>query len=316
MATLVKRQHFVPRTYLKNFGFDVGEETYINVLPSSSSSIKEVFESNIINVALKKHLYTLSGDSVEEKMAIESFYSDNLEAHYSRIYSMLIDDNINEILKEDRELIITTVVTMYYRTTWWINKHYDVMNRVFAQMFEMCKQMGTESYLFEDKRRSIAGQTLEEHLAEYKKENQPSMVIQQLEVASKLISLRLKNDRICVYKLENDKIELLTSDNPVTATNILNEQLIPFDADNILSLPLDSKHILYLIPDNNSDNEIYRTEYKDVLGLSEIQISNTRQVMQSEKFVFGSYSGIENFLKMKEEKEKFKRRGFRYYIKN
>ena len=310
MATLVKRQHFVPQTYLKNFGFTVGEEVYINVLPREGNSIESVFESNIKRVALQKHLYTLSGNSVEEKMLIETFYSENLETHYTRIYSMLIDDNIKIISDKDRELIISTVVTMFYRTTWWINQYYNLMNRVFERLFEMCKQTGKDYYMFEDERHSIAGQTLEEHLALYKKENQPSMVIQQLEVASKLISLRLKNDKICVYKLLSDKSELLTSDNPVTAFNNLHLQFMPFDPDNILLLPLDSKYILYLIPNNKMDNEIYRTEFRDAMGNSEIQFSNSKQKLQSEKFMFGSRSGIESYLKLKEEILKVKKRGF------
>lgn len=308
MSNLVKRQHFVPQTYLRKFGYSVGEEYYISVLPCDCNSIEDIFDSNVNSVALKKHLYTLSGDTVEEKMAIETFYSKNLEAHYTRIYSMLVDENLKEITQEDRNLIIATIVTMYYRTTWWINRHYDLMNRVFTMLFEMCKQTGKDYYMYEGERHSIAGQTLEKHLAEYKKENQPSMVMQQLEVASKLISLRLQNDKICVYKLKSSKTELLTSDNPVIAFNNLHDKFMPFDPSNILSLPLDSEHILYLIPHDKQDKEIHREEFCDALAYSEIQESNTRQAMQSERFMFGSKSGLEMYLDLKDEREKVKKK--------
>jgi hypothetical protein len=316
MSNLVKRQHFVPQTYLRKFGYSVGDEFYISVLPSSCDSIESIFESNVNSVALKKHLYTLSGETVEEKMAIETFYSENLEAHYTRIYSLLIDNDIKEITEEDRELIITTVVTMYYRTTWWINKHYDVMNRVFIMLFDMCKQTEKDYYMFEDEKHSIAGQTLEEHLSQYKKENQPSMVIQQLETASKLISLRLQSDKICVYKLKSSSSELLTSDNPVLAFNNLHKEFMPFDPDNILSLPLDSEHILYLIPQGQKDKEIDRSEFTEELAFSEIQVSNSRQAGQSERFMFGGKSGLETYVKFNAELEKVKKNGIRYYIKN
>ncbi len=295
MATLVKRQHFVPQTYLKHFGIVDGEEVYIKVLPKEENTVDGIFDSNIKNVALKKHLYTLPGDTTEEKMVIERFYSENLEVHYNRIYEILTNKSINRISPEDRELIITTVVTMYYRTTWWINQHFEVMSRVFEQQFELCKQTGKDYYMFEGVKHSISSQTLEEHLAEYKNENQPSMIFQQLHVASKLISLRIRNDKICVYKLSSDRTELITSDNPVTAVNILQDNLVPFDPQNILSLPLDSEHILYLIPDNDTHerNSIYRTEFDGSMGYNEIIISNYEQAKLSERFIFGSKTSLE-----------------------
>ena len=144
MAELVKRQHFVPRTYLKHFGFEKGGEVFINVLPRLEKTSDKIFESNIKNVALKKHLYTLPGETVEQKMAVEKFYSEEFEQHYDDIYSILTDPNKTEISDEERELIISTVITMFYRTSRWISMYNDLMNRVFDRMFQLCEQTGKE----------------------------------------------------------------------------------------------------------------------------------------------------------------------------
>src|SRR5680860_746295 len=134
---LVKRQHFVPRTYLKHFGVADGEEYIVYVLPESATEKKTIFQSNIKNVALEKHLYTLPGETIAQKMAIEKFYSDKLEQHYDSIYKTLTDPTKTDITTEQRELIISTVVTMYYRTTKWVNTSGHLLSRVLKRAFQL-----------------------------------------------------------------------------------------------------------------------------------------------------------------------------------
>ena len=86
---IVKRQHFVPRTYLKHFSKQVGEDYLINVLPRLETNEDKIFESNIQNICLQRHIYTLPGNTVEEKMLLEKFYSANYESQYDSIYSLL-----------------------------------------------------------------------------------------------------------------------------------------------------------------------------------------------------------------------------------
>jgi hypothetical protein len=114
MSELVKRQHFVPRTYLKHFGFEKNKANYIWVLPKASTTEQDIFDSNVQNVALKKHLYTLPGKTVAQKMMIEKFYSKQLEDKYDQIHSLLVDPGKTAISATERELIIMTVVTMFY----------------------------------------------------------------------------------------------------------------------------------------------------------------------------------------------------------
>src|SRR5690554_4832104 len=131
MADLVKRQHFVPRTYLKHFAEQSGDEYSIHVLPTEATEIEKIFNTNIKNVALERHLYTLPGETVEQQMAVEKLYSENFETHYDSIYEILTNANKTEITPEERKLIISTVVTMYYRTTKWVNASRNLMSRVF-----------------------------------------------------------------------------------------------------------------------------------------------------------------------------------------
>lgn len=301
MAELVKRQHFVPRTYLKHFGVLRGKESLISVLPSSESDIDKVFETNIKRIAFENNLYTLPGETIEQKMAIEKFYADELEQHYDRIYQILVDPSRIEITPEERDLIISTVVTMYYRTTKWVNLSKNLMSRVFIQMFELCKQTGKDYFTYENEKISIAGKTLEEFTKEFNDNRQSGMVLVQLETAFKLIALRTKFDAIVVSKLNNENCEYVTSDNPVIASNPKTERIIPFNHENLLYLPLDSKHMLMLIPEveKGNENKIFRNTLEGIRSKSSRLTSNFQQMANSEMFVFGSKSGLELYLKTK-----------------
>ncbi|CAL2104168.1 conserved protein of unknown function [Tenacibaculum sp. 190130A14a] len=305
-GNLVKRQHFVPRTYLKHFSIQDGQEYLIHALPEKAIKKEAIFQSNIKNVALEKHLYTLPGETVEQKMAVERFYSDELEQHYDAIYQILTDPDKTELTNEERELIISTVVTMYYRTTKWVNASRDLMRRAFKQAFALCKQTGKDYFTFGDEKVSIAGKNLEEFTRDYNKERQPGMIITQLEVAIELIKVRLKNDSICVIKIDDENLELVTSDNPVIASNNKPERFAPFDPSNILKLPLDSQHILMLMPECPEGllNRIWRRISKRPFSEIEKLTANYSQMQNSEKFMFGSKSALESYLTTKQESER------------
>ena len=100
---LVIRQHFVPRTYLKHFGTKVKKAYMINALPADAVLESSIFEASTKSVAFEKHLYTLPGETIAQKMAVEKFYSDNLERHYNDIYNILVDPRKTDITKEERE---------------------------------------------------------------------------------------------------------------------------------------------------------------------------------------------------------------------
>lgn len=61
---LVKRQHYVPRTYLKNFASkQKGDEFFVKALPIDNPQSDKIFEINIKNVCLERNLYTLPGET-------------------------------------------------------------------------------------------------------------------------------------------------------------------------------------------------------------------------------------------------------------
>lgn len=307
MSNLVKRQHYVPRTYLKHFSEQIDKKYIINVLPKSAKTVDKIFTSNIEKIALQKHLYTMPGKTTEQKMAIEKFYSVNLESKYDEMYAILTNPAKVEITDNERDLIISTVVTMFYRTTKWINLHNDLVKRSFEVVYQMCQNTGKDYFKFEEEKIYLKGRSLEQLTKDYNKEQQPMMILTQLEVAMKLITLRLNNfDSITVTKLGEEKDEFITSDNPVSVHNGGIDRLIPFDPTNVMRLPLDNKHTLFLMPEGSKEfkNRIFRNTMKKTVSSMERLTYNYRQSTDSEKFIFGSKSSLTSYLATKELSEK------------
>jgi|GEM_PF-790368 len=302
-----KRQHFVPRAYLKYFSLEKSGEFFINAVPKASPTQDKIFTPNIKNVAIEKDIYTLPGDSEGERQLIERLYSDNFEAHYDKVYQILTDPNKKEVTKGERDLIISTVVTMFYRTTKWINSHNKFMARVIHDMFALAKRAGTDYFMFEKERISIAGKTEEQLADEFKLENRPSQVLTQLQVALSLIEARSFNDGINIIKL-NDGIdnEFITSDNPVSYYRAGVNEIMPFDPKNVLSVPLDNKHILMLMPyaDTETKNLIIRRTDSAMMSVAQKLTANYNQWHNSEKFILGTETGLKEYLDKKEETER------------
>lgn len=302
----VKRQHYVPRTYLKHFSQERSNDFFINRLPIKDCKESNVSKTNIINVCVEKGLYTLPGNSVQERMFIENFYSDEIESHYNKIYNILTDSNKKTITPEERKLVISTVVTMLYRTTKWKNIHNDLMMRVFDQMYNLCEQTGKDYFIFEGEKISIAGKTLKEFHNAYKIENKPSQMLIQLDLAFKLIELRTLNDGIYVVRLEEEDQEFITSDNPVIYHKPGCQRTVPFDPKNILKLPLDNKHLLFLMPYANTQTShiISRNMVKGNICFTEKLTSNYEQFCNAERFLLGKESALKAYLSLKEVSEK------------
>jgi len=281
------KQHFVPRTYLKNFGYKKQDDTYVKVARKETTENK-LFETNIINICAENHLYTLTG-SLEERQILERIYSTAFENDYNSIYSILSDDRIFSISLEQRKFIISTVITMFYRTKKWLSEFNDFTDESTSRLYGMCKQNNKESYIETNNERiSISGLTLSELQKNRKENNRIPMVLFQLEFALKLIEAK-KNDNINVFKIIGNG-EFITSDNPVLAKNINSEFTIPFDINNAYYLPISSKYLVSIFPNENHSNfnKIIRININGEQSAN----FNLWQIHSSERFIIGTETGL------------------------
>jgi len=143
-------------------------------------------------------------------------------------------------------------------------------------------------------------------LKEHKIENRPGQVITQLEVALKLGQVRSKNDNIFITKLLDDDCEFISSDNPVVLQNIKSGHIAPFDPTNIMKLPIDKKHMLFLMPYGTEEAKhlIVRHNVSGIFCKTEKLISNTEQFQKADRFILGDDNSLISYLKTKDIAER------------
>jgi len=287
-----KKQHFVPRTYLRNFSFQKNNDFYLNAIPIDNCEETNIFESNIKDMCAENNLYTLIGDTEEDRQLLERLYSDSFESKYKSVYDVLTNDSIIEITREQRTDIIETVITMFYRTKKWINLVNDFTNQGLEKAYDLNIQFGNSSFTFEGKRISIDGKTINDLKREFKVNSRVSQVIKQLQFALKLVEIR-RSDNINVFKIIDDG-EFITSDNPVIIQNINGKRTIPFDVDNVFYLPISKKYLLSIFPREFPIvyNKIIRLNLSGAQGLKYINNFNSFQIHNSDKFVIASQDSL------------------------
>ena len=301
---ITERQHFVPRTYLKRFAEKKGSGHYnIKAIPINDLKVEAMIERNTKSICYENNLYTQPGSTAEEKMLVENFYSEALEDKYEQVYAMLTDPSKKEVTNEERELVIATVATMYYRVPIWIKKHTELIERVFGMAIQATAQTGQASTNIEGDEYVIVGKTVKQLTDEYIANNKSHQVITQIKVAIGLIATRLKNDNIYIFKLEDGDSEFITSDNPVVMQNPQGGEINSFDPENIIKLPLDSKHYLMLMPNENKDslNRITRNNATGGFSKREELISNTEQLQRADEFILGSENSLARFLQTRNQ---------------
>lgn len=300
---ITKKQHFVPRAYLKYFADKKGSGHY-NIMALSTNNLTPaaIEERNTKSICYEKNLYTLPGSTNEEKMLLETFYSEEFENKYEQVYAMLTDPAKAELTNEERELVISTVATMFYRVPIWQKQHTEVMKRVFAMCIQATNHTGQKETTIEGDVYVIEGKTVDQLIAEYVENNKSHQVITQLNIALKLVSVRLQSDNVYIFKLEDGEQEFITSDNPVKLQNLNNHPIMPFDPSNIMKLPLDTKHYLMLMPNNDKGNlnRISRHNAKGGFSRREELISNTEQLQGADQYILGSTSSLTRFLNIKD----------------
>lgn len=296
-----KRQHFVPETYLKKFSVERKKGQH-QIYASSKENIENIFPTNVSKVCVQNDLYTLSGGNEEERMVIENFYGDSFDSKYNEIFTILTNDTHKNISPTENQLIVSTIITMFFRTTRLITEFNDIMRRSFEDIIFMCQKTGKDYYMFEGKKVIIKGKSAKDLIDDYKKENRIAQVITQLRMALRLIELR-KNNTISVVKIKSNEYEFITSDNPVTLFNFGSTHTAPFDLRNTISLPINKEYKVIIYPFENL-GYISRSYHDEMLSYTEVLTTGYEQHASADKFILGSKKGLNGFLELKKKAEK------------
>jgi hypothetical protein len=287
-----KRCHFVPKTYLDKFYQNVNNK---KLLIAKSKPDGNIFHPTVSSICVRKHLYTLPGESVEDRQIIEKFYSENIEANYNKVYSILQKPKNIRISTNDRQLIISTIVTLLFRNPLILDRFNEFWAGTIGRLFERAENSPTRSFMIEHETINVDSISKKEFLEINKDQNKEIFNISHIRLALRLIELRL-NDCISITEIQ-DGHEYITSDNPVSFTNPQAIITGMFDPNNYLRLPINPKKCIVIYPSNIQEcnpREIYRRKIKSNSALVDTIMVNRLQYFNANKLIIGSFKSLKD----------------------
>jgi hypothetical protein len=293
----VVRQHFVPRTYLKHFGFS---EKGANKIYCASRDEQDPTKTRLVSVAnicLQNGLYTLDATTSQERMALEDFYRISTEDKYDALRAQLLDEKLVIVEAGLRQQVLHTVATMLTRTTKMLSQHNVVIDHVLEQMYALCKASGKDSFDFSGEIISIKDKSLQDLQKEFRTRTREGAVLTQLDLALRLVENRGDDLGLLVLQIDEQAGEFITSDHPVIVRG-LEGQPTAFYKGASLQMPIGPKHMLWLmsgvVPEVK--NVIFRWNFTEERAKIERIISNIFQQENAERWILGSRTELERHI--------------------
>ncbi|MCC5920638.1 MAG: DUF4238 domain-containing protein [Cyclobacteriaceae bacterium] len=282
-----RHQHFIPKTYLKRFAHKSnGDSHFVSAYNKETSDTIE--DMSIRDVCVEKDLYTFKQLSGDDKYKLEKFFSDVIETRYPKIYKTIVVDKKEFIEPEERAYILYTTLSLYFRTPKRLNEFTDFAVRLIEQI-RLEKEPETINFL--GTTISLKDKKLKELKNEIKENQRLDYVKTQLDLFNKFFEFNSLNG-LMVQELKGEQ-EFITSDNPVEIRNIFDPRFNLFSDGNMVSIPLDPKHLLTVMP-KNEGTILNKVIYKRDDFFLHVN-TNFSTYQNAERWVIGTIKGLASF---------------------
>lgn len=285
--TEIRKQYSVPQTYLKHFALPKGDDYYVHIFHKGNIT-NQVEEKNISDICAGKHPSTLAGNG-RTKQKLDDIYTDIFENQYNNLVLALTDDHVLEITDEFKKLVVSAVLTLFYKTKKWSDILGFHSSEDIEKIGRLRYQPRVDHYFNSNGMQVGFETTLEASQLSHKNIDRVPQIIAQLKIALKQIETQ-QFDFINIYKIV-DESEFITSDNPVLSINIHKMRTIHFDTGNAYYLPITKKHLVAIFPVNKipSGNKIIRL----MINREWVDSFNSLQLFHSDKCIIGSIDALQ-----------------------
>lgn len=243
---------------------------------------------------METDLYTMKHLSGQEKYRIEDFISHNIESKYPKVYQLLVVEKKSHISAEERILIRLTTLSMYFRTPKVLNQFVVFASKIIK---DTVNDIDSDTIDFLGYQISIKDKSFNKIRKEIKEKHRIDYIRTQLALLNQFINFKM-SDGLVVIELVGDQ-EFITSDNPVEINNSFQLGFNLFDPGNMIYIPLDPKHALFVAP-RKAKSIINQVFYRRD-NLFQHVILNHCVYENAERWVLGTNTGIEKFKKDEEE---------------
>lgn len=271
-----EHQHFIPRTYLKNFA-NANDNKSITGYNKKSEKFVSL---SITNVCVEKNFYTLKNLDGKDRLAIEDFFSNEIESKYPKVYRILIIEKKKHVTPEEKIDILSVTLSMYFRTPKQLNKIVSLLDQVIKGIRE---GNVTKTIDFFGLKIDLKDLNIKDVKKEVKERLRVDYLQIQLQLFQKFVNFKFNNG-LTVLSNETD-FDFFTGDNPVNFLNLNGLSKKLFDYNNSTYIPLDPKHCLFIAPNKLKSGELSIFHQKDSFQLVHVINSCTQE--NAELWVLG-----------------------------
>lgn len=266
MRPIVINQHYIPRSYLKNFGFLVNaKKRRWSVYAMENGG--EIERRTTENICAVEYLYDLPFATGEERQFLEHAYEEYADRHFTEITEFVNNDSNLSLSPEMREKILKSCLSLYFRTP----KFVDLDQRALDEIQRL-----------PDDQQELAWKIKKQQLLEDSVKN------------FELLYNATKHCGISVNKAVHEW-EFISGDNPVIFRNRQNEVKDVLGMDNIIHMPLTPRYAISIMPANESrlHNTFYRVLYND----DHVMSINHDIEKYHQRYLLGSKMALESYLR-------------------
>lgn len=263
----VKNQHYIPRSYLKNFGYLVNSYTRPSGKVDEKWSIYNVENGGEIKtnstkkICKEEYLYDLPLVDEEFRQSIEKAYDVQIDKHFGEVTRFLCNPRNKILTNEMREKVLKCFLSLHFRTPKFVKVNEDELLKN-GYTLEQIKLLKTEK--------------LEKHLEDFEK----------------LFNSKL-NCSLCINEAYG-KYQYISGDNPVIFRHPTKDEIDVFSPENIVHIPISPKYCLTILPESETvDTPTFQRYYHPNHHVITINYDIERL---HEKFIFGTKISLIDYL--------------------
>lgn len=248
-------QHFVPKSYLKNFAEVRQRIPFVDTIMRGSEVIKLLPTKSI---CAEKNIYTFPEGGVGDRFALEKFYAKEVDGVYPRVYDVLTNPDYFTITKETKREILNTILSLYFRSPVYYNERVNRLKLIFGRMRTVADpEQVIHAGIRDGKRISFKRKDLEGEFKRQRDSIHEDWLISHFGEWQEFVDYKM-NCGMDVITVPED-IPLITSDSPVLLFDMqgnLNENI--FAHDNMIEVALNRSTYFIIHPNFTADPRYHR----------------------------------------------------------
>lgn len=262
-----KNQHYIPRSYLKNFGYLVSTYTRPSGKIDEKWSIHNIEKGSEIKVNSTKkicqeeYLYDLPLVDEGYRQAIEKAYDKSVDRYFHEVTKFLCNPKNTKITSVLRDKVLKCFLSLYFRTP----KHIAIDK----------DKLESEGYSIEQIQK-LKTEKLESHVSNFEK------LFKSKEKCS-----------ICVNEAYGN-YQYISGDNPVIYRHPTGRDSDVFDPENIFHIPISPKYCLTILPESEtvgspSFQRYYHPNHNVITINYDIEKLH-------ERYIFGTQKALQDYI--------------------